>query len=60
MKKLKTRVESLKITSYCIWENKNLPFEKQLPNHGLILEENGTILGQKVTAVDKIGLYIPR
>ena len=25
----------------------------------MILEENGTILGQKVTAVDRAGLYIP-
>ncbi|GGD39161.1 histidinol dehydrogenase [Malaciobacter pacificus] len=33
--------------------------EKQLPKSWLDFESNGTILGQKVTAVDKAGLYIP-
>ncbi|RXJ96879.1 histidinol dehydrogenase [Arcobacter sp. AHV-9/2010] len=33
--------------------------EKQLPKSWIDFEENGTILGQKVTAVDKAGLYIP-
>jgi len=33
--------------------------EKQLPKSWLDFEENGTILGQKVTAVDRAGLYIP-
>lgn len=33
--------------------------EKQLPKSWLDFEENGTILGQKVSAVDKAGLYIP-
>ena len=33
--------------------------EKQKPNSWLDFEDNGTVLGQKVTAVDKAGLYIP-
>jgi histidinol dehydrogenase len=33
--------------------------EKQLPKSWFDTEANGTILGQKVTAVDKAGLYIP-
>ena len=33
--------------------------EKQLPKSWLDFEENGTILGQKVTPVDRAGLYIP-
>ena len=33
--------------------------EKQLPKSWMDFEDNGTILGQKVTAVDRAGLYIP-
>ena len=33
--------------------------EKQLPKSWIDFEDNGTILGQKVTPVDKAGLYIP-
>jgi histidinol dehydrogenase len=33
--------------------------EKQLPKSWLDFEENGNILGQKVSAVEKAGLYIP-
>jgi len=33
--------------------------EKQLPKSWMEYEDNGTILGQKVTAVDRAGLYIP-
>jgi len=33
--------------------------EKQLPKSWFDTEANGTILGQKVTPVDKAGLYIP-
>ena len=33
--------------------------EKQLPKSWLDFEANGTILGQKVTPVDRAGLYIP-
>jgi histidinol dehydrogenase len=33
--------------------------EKQLPKTWLDFEDNGTILGQKVTPVDSAGLYIP-
>ncbi len=33
--------------------------EKQLPKSWFDSEENGTILGQKVTAIEKAGLYIP-
>ena len=33
--------------------------EKQLPQSWLDFENNGAILGQKVTAVDRAGLYIP-
>ena len=33
--------------------------QKQLPKSWLDFETNGTVLGQKVTAVDRAGLYIP-
>jgi histidinol dehydrogenase len=33
--------------------------EKQLPKSWIDFEKNGTVLGQKVTSVDKAGLYIP-
>ena len=33
--------------------------KKQLPKSWLDFEDNGTILGQKVTPVDRAGLYIP-
>jgi histidinol dehydrogenase len=33
--------------------------EKLMPKSWLDFEENGTVLGQKVTAVDRAGLYIP-
>ncbi|MDR1614770.1 MAG: histidinol dehydrogenase [Campylobacteraceae bacterium] len=33
--------------------------EKQLPKSWLDFEDNGIILGQKITAVDRAGLYIP-
>ncbi|NPA55840.1 MAG: histidinol dehydrogenase [Epsilonproteobacteria bacterium] len=33
--------------------------QKQLPKSWLDFEDNGTILGQKVTAVQKAGVYVP-
>ncbi len=33
--------------------------QKQLPKSWLDFEDNGSVLGQKVTPVDKAGLYIP-
>jgi len=33
--------------------------EKQLPKSWMYYEENGSVLGQKVSAVDRAGLYIP-
>ena len=33
--------------------------QKQLPKSWLDFEDNGTVLGQKVTPVDRAGLYIP-
>ena len=33
--------------------------QKLMPKTWMDKEENGTILGQKVTAVDRAGLYIP-
>ncbi|MCK9162632.1 MAG: histidinol dehydrogenase, partial [Arcobacteraceae bacterium] len=33
--------------------------QKQLPKSWIDFEDNGTILGQKVTPVDSAGLYIP-
>ncbi|MEO1923343.1 MAG: histidinol dehydrogenase [Nautiliaceae bacterium] len=33
--------------------------QKQLPKSWLDFEKNGTILGQKVTPVDKAGVYVP-
>ncbi|MDQ0269042.1 histidinol dehydrogenase [Cytobacillus purgationiresistens] len=33
--------------------------EKQLKNSWMTTEENGTILGQKITPLDSVGLYVP-
>jgi len=33
--------------------------QKQLPKSWITFEENGTILGQKITPVDKAGIYVP-
>ena len=33
--------------------------QKQLPKSWITFEENGTILGQKVTPVDRAGIYVP-
>ena len=33
--------------------------EKQLRNSWITTEENGTILGQKVTPLDSVGVYVP-
>ena len=33
--------------------------EKQKPNSWLDFEDNGNVLGQKITSVDRAGLYIP-
>ncbi len=33
--------------------------QKQMPKSWLDFEENGSVLGQKVTALDRAGLYIP-
>ena len=51
--------ESLKKSLHIAYERIKAYHEKQLPKSWIDFEENGTILGQKVTAVDRAGLYIP-
>ncbi len=58
-KAYETLDESLKKSLHIAYERIKIYHEKQLPKSWIDFEENGTILGQKVTAVDKAGLYIP-
>ena len=51
--------EKLKASLHLAYDRIKVYHEKQLPKSWFDTEENGTILGQKVTAVDKAGLYIP-
>ncbi len=51
--------ESLKKSLHTAYERIKNYQQKQLPKSWIDFEENGTILGQKVTAVDRAGLYIP-
>ncbi len=51
--------EDLKQSLHLAYDRIKAFHEKQLPKSWMDYEENGTILGQKVTAVDKAGLYIP-
>ncbi|WP_251554924.1 histidinol dehydrogenase [Neobacillus muris] len=40
-------------------ENIRIYHEKQLRPSWMTTEENGTILGQKITALDSVGVYVP-
>ncbi len=60
MKKAYDELEStLKASLHLAYERIKVYHEKQLPKSWFDTEANGTILGQKVTAVDSAGLYIP-
>ncbi|MBE0496202.1 MAG: histidinol dehydrogenase [Campylobacterales bacterium] len=49
----------LKSALHVAYERIRTYHQKQLPKSWMTYEENGTVLGQKVTAVDRAGLYIP-
>lgn len=51
--------EKLKASLHLAYDRIKAYHEKQLPKSWLDFEPNGTILGQKVSAVDRAGLYIP-
>ena len=51
--------EKLKEALHIAYDRIKNYHEKQLPKSWLDFESNGTILGQKVTPVDRAGLYIP-
>jgi len=51
--------EKLKESLHLAYDRIKTYHEKQLPKSWIDFEDNGTILGQKVTAVDRAGLYIP-
>ncbi|QOY51536.1 histidinol dehydrogenase [Candidatus Sulfurimonas baltica] len=51
--------EKLKKALHLSYDRIKAYHEKQKPKSWFDTEENGTILGQKVTAVDSAGLYIP-
>jgi len=51
--------EKLKKSLHLAYDRIKVYHEKQKPKSWFDTEENGTILGQKVTAVDSAGLYIP-
>jgi len=49
----------LKKALHTAYERIKAYHEKQLPKSWLDFEKNGTILGQKVTPVDRAGVYVP-
>lgn len=51
--------EKLRASLHTAYDRIKVYHEKQLPKSWLDFEKNGTILGQKVSAVDRAGLYIP-
>jgi len=51
--------EKLKKSLHLAYDRIKKYHQKQLPKSWMDYESNGTILGQKVTAVDRAGLYIP-
>jgi histidinol dehydrogenase len=51
--------DELKKALHLAYERIKSYHEKQLPKSWLDFEKNGTILGQKVTPVDKAGVYVP-
>ena len=60
MKKAYENLDSdLKKALHLAYERIKAYHEKQLPKSWMDFEKNGTILGQKVTAVEKAGVYVP-
>lgn len=51
--------EKLRASLHTAYDRIKVYHEKQLPKSWLDFEKNGTILGQKVSPVDRAGLYIP-
>ncbi|MEA3315293.1 MAG: histidinol dehydrogenase [Campylobacterota bacterium] len=51
--------EKLRASLHLAYDRIKSYHEKQVPKSWKSYEDNGTILGQKVTAVDRAGLYIP-
>ncbi|BCD68431.1 histidinol dehydrogenase [Nitratiruptor sp. YY09-18] len=51
--------EKLRAALHLAYDRIKAYHEKQLPKSWIDFENNGTILGQKVTPVEKAGLYIP-
>jgi len=51
--------EELKKSLHLAYDRIESFHKKQLPKSWIDFEDNGTILGQKVTAVQRAGLYIP-
>ncbi|WP_024788092.1 MULTISPECIES: histidinol dehydrogenase [unclassified Lebetimonas] len=51
--------EKLKCALHLAYDRIKSYHEKQLPKTWLTFEENGTILGQKVTPVERAGVYVP-
>ena len=51
--------DKLKEALHIAYDRIKVYHEKQLPKSWIDFEKNGTILGQKVSAVDRAGLYIP-
>ncbi len=54
-----TMDDTLKAALHLAYDRIKTYHEKQLPKSWFDTEANGTILGQKVTPVDRAGLYIP-
>ena len=51
--------EELKKALHLAYERIKAYHEKQLPKSWLDFEKNGTILGQKITPVERAGVYVP-
>ncbi|WP_457564915.1 histidinol dehydrogenase, partial [Caminibacter sp.] len=51
--------EELKKALHLAYDRIKAYHEKQLPKSWIDFEENGTILGQKVTPVERAGVYVP-
>ena len=51
--------ENLKKALHLAYDRIKAYHEKQLPKSWMDFEKNGTILGQKVTPVEKAGVYVP-
>ena len=50
---------SLKSALHLAYDRIKIYHEKQKPKSWFDTEENGTILGQKITPVDRAGVYVP-